>query len=510
TTGGFYNFSNIRYAAPPVGNLRFQPPSEPETNRTSIDQGTVGRMCPQSTGLWVLEALEFVANYTQRLPFDPSLYTAPTKLPMDPRETEDCLFLDVVVSQKAFEGANDGSGAPVMLWIHGGGYTSGSKDFYGIPAGILARSEQFDSRGVVFVAINYRLGAFGFSAGSTIQSDGVSNAGLLDQRFALDWVQKHISKFGGDPQRVTVIGESAGGGSIMHQITAYGGKEVLKFNKAIAQSPGYVPYTSPDQQEANLQEFLSLLNVSTLAEARALPSSNLIQANIKQVAAAPYSSFIYGPVVDGSFVPEIPPLLLLHGQFDHNVEIMVGHNADEGLLFTDPTITTDDAFNSLVSNFVSESSVVSYIENTLYPPIFNGSMPYTDDLGRASVLTGEFVLACNTFYLDTAFLNETYAYIFSVPPALHGNDLPYTFYAGPYGSQYDSVLFNTTVAAVLQDYITSFAVNGRPSTAVQDVPSFGKYGPNAVVSNLGSTGITRITDNVANSRCKWWQLGLYT
>ena len=251
--------------------------------------------------------------------------------------------------------------------------------------------------------------------------------------------------------------------------------------------------------------------MSTLAEARALPSSNLIQANTLQVAAARYSSFIYGPVVDGSFVPEIPPLLLLHGQFDHNVEIMVGHNADEGLMFTDPMITTDDAFNSFVSNLVPniKSSVVSYIENILYPPIFNGSMPYTDDFGRASLLISEFGLACNTFYLDTGFLNETYSYIFSVPPALHGDDLAYTFYVGPYSSQYDSVLFNTTVAAVLQDYITSFAVNGQPSTAVQDVPSFGKYGPNAVVSNLGLTGITRITDNVANSRCKWWQLSLY-
>ena len=299
--------------------------------------------------------------------------------------------------------------------------------------------------------------------------------------------------------------------NLTRTIQAYGGKKDLTFNKAILQSPGYFPNTSPDQQEATLQEFLSLLGVSTLAEARALPSSNLIQANILQVAAAPYSSFIYGPVVDSSFVPEIPPLLLLHGQFDHNVEIMVGHNADEGLLFTDPTITTDDAFNSFVSNLVPniESSVVSYIENTLYPPIFNGSMPYTDDIGRSSLLIGEFGLACNTFYLDTGFLNDTYSYIFSVPPALHGDDVPYTFYVGPYGSQYDSVLFNTTVAAVLQDYITSFAVNGQPSTAVQDVPSFGKYGPNAVVSNLGSTGITRIMDNVANSRCKWWQLGLY-
>ena len=248
------------------------------------------------------------------------------------------------------------------------------------------------------------------------------------------------------------------------------------------------------------------MDVSTLAEARTLPSLNLMQANIIQVAAAPYGSYIYGPVVDGSFVPESAPMLLVLGQFDHNMEIMVGHNADEGLMFTDPKTTTDDAFNSLVSSlFPTDESVASYIENTIYPPIFNGSMPYTDDFDRASLLIGEVVLTCNTFYLDTAYLNETYAYIFSVPPALHGGDVAYTFYVGPYGSQYDSVSLNTTVAAVLQDYITSFAVNGQPSTGVQDVPSFGKYGLNAMVSNLSSTGITRITDNVANSRCTWWQ-----
>lgn len=70
--------------------------------------------------------------------------------------------------------------------------------------------------------MNYRLGAFGWLSGPTFQQDGAANAGLLDQRFALEWVQKHISKFGGDPTRVTLGGESAGGGSIMHQITAYG------------------------------------------------------------------------------------------------------------------------------------------------------------------------------------------------------------------------------------------------------------------------------------------------
>lgn len=103
----------------------------------------------------------------------------------------------------------------MLIWIHGGGYTIGSKDQYGPPAGLLSRA----SNGIVFVSLNYRLGAFGFISGPTLQADGVANAGLLDQRLALQWVQEHISKFGGDPQNVTVMGESAGGGSILHHIT---------------------------------------------------------------------------------------------------------------------------------------------------------------------------------------------------------------------------------------------------------------------------------------------------
>lgn len=78
---------------------------------------------------------------------------------------------------------------------------------------------------MIYVALNYRLGAFGWLSGPTFQENGTPNAGLYDQRFALEWVQEHISKFGGDPDRVTVFGESAGGGSIMGQITAYGGKK---------------------------------------------------------------------------------------------------------------------------------------------------------------------------------------------------------------------------------------------------------------------------------------------
>lgn len=127
--------------------------------------------------------------------------------------------MDVVVPEAIFNARDSGYGAPVLVWIYGGGYTLGSKSDSGNPSGLLARSENDNSTGVIYVAMNYRLGAFGWSSGPTFQQNGTANAGLWDQRFALEWIQQNIHLFGGDPTRVTVLGESAGGGSIMHQIT---------------------------------------------------------------------------------------------------------------------------------------------------------------------------------------------------------------------------------------------------------------------------------------------------
>jgi carboxylesterase type B len=141
---------------------------------------------------------------------------------LDPRTTEDCLFLDVIVPKKVFDGANSNSrikrrqssGAPVVVWIYGGGYTGGYKTSSGNPDGLIASSQAGGGDGIIFVAMNYRLGALGWLSGPTLQaSGGVSNAGLYDQRLALEWVQQNIHLFGGDPNKVTVMGESAGGRS---------------------------------------------------------------------------------------------------------------------------------------------------------------------------------------------------------------------------------------------------------------------------------------------------------
>lgn len=237
------------------------------------------------------------------------------------------------------------------MWIYGGGYTAGDKSAYNA-AGLIKASQSSNSDGLIFVSINYRLGAFGWLAGPEFQSQqGIANAGLYDQRLALEWIRDNIHLFGGDSTRVTVIGESAGGGSIMHQITAFGGlaeNGKAPFQQAILQSPGFQPVASNFQQEQVFDTFMTLLNVSGLEEARQLPSSVLIKANSAQIATPSYGSFSYGPVVDGLFAPATPGKLLLQGSYDQSLRLMLGHNADEGLVFSSPAVTNDTSYNEFL------------------------------------------------------------------------------------------------------------------------------------------------------------------
>ena len=419
--------------------MRFRAPLPPTGRNTTVDNGSVGRICPQASPAWELIAEVFDTDYLEGKPYNGSASSstssggaAPSLPPQDPRTTEDCLFLDVVVPQTIFQGAsqttNDTSGAPVLVWIYGGGYTAGEKSAYNA-AGLIKASQATNTDGIIFVSLNYRLGAFGWISGPTLQSDGVANAGLYDQRLALQWVQDNIHLFGGDPNRVTVIGESAGGGSIMHQITAFGGlKGPAPFQQAVLQSGAFQNVVSNLQEETTAQTFLALLNVSTIEEARQLPSEALITANIIQVANSSYGDFTYGPVVDGLFAPAIPGKLLLQGSYDHDLTLMLGHNADEGLLFTNPAIQNDTSFNEYILQAFPtiNPSVASYIENVLYPPNMPGVLGttgYSDETGRVVLVLSESTFTCNTFYLDKAFNNQTYAYQFSVPPGLHGEDV---------------------------------------------------------------------------------------
>ena len=408
-----------------------------------------------------------------------------------------------------------------MVWIYGGGFYEGSKESQGNPSGIVVQS-QLDpttAPGVVYVAINYRLGTFGWLSGPTFQaSNGTANAGLYDQKLALKWIQQHIHKFGGDPNRVTVMGASAGAASIMHQITAYAGqKGDVPFQQAVLQSPAFQTSESNFEHEATFTTLLQHANASSLADLRGASSSSLIAANQAVIYNNTYGSSGpgLGPVVDGTFVPNLPGLLLAQGLYAKNVQrIFTGHNTDEGLIQADPSVQNTSAFNTYLSTVLMPDTppeILDLIENDLYPPIFTNKSHYgyNDTTGRLATLIADRSIVCNSYYLLKAFgVNRTHAYLFDVGPGLHAEETPYTFYAdGPTQDTYGYGLVNATVAHVLQDWFLNFAVTGKPNGA--SAPYVPVYGANRSLGLLSDKGLGLVvTDPASVERCDFWQKAL--
>lgn len=297
----------------------------------------------------------------------------------------------------------------------------------------------------------------------------------------------------------------------MHQTTAYGGdRGPVPFQQAIIQSPGWFPVIQDGPQEFALQQFLAILNVSTIEEARQLPTEQLIAGNAYQIATqSTWGSAIYGPVVDGTFVPDTPGKLLLEGRFDRYINIMVGHNSNEGLIFTSPDARNSSWVNDLLTFPYPgiRQSVVDYITQVLYPPIYDGSYGYRSPFERADLLISDFIFVCNTAYLNTAYKDQTYAYEFSIPPGIHGQDVLYTF--SDNGSSGVNVgndgglsVANITAANLMQDYFTSFAQTGTPRSSLG--PAFPKHG-NGLLVNIGENRVAIENDPTANPRCTYWQ-----
>ena len=271
----------------------------------------------------------------------------------------------------------------------------------------------------------------------------------------------------------------------------------------IPQSPGFLPISSQYLQENVTQSFLSLLGVGSIADARQLDSSAVISANRRQVGAAPYGQFVYGPVADGVFAPVQPSLLLNAGAFAKNISVLVGHNTNEAPSFTPPYIQSNSQLRALIDgNYPGiPTASLNYILNTLYPAVYDGTYGYRSILERLFLLIGESSFTCNTNYINKAYHNQTYAYEFEVPPALHGFDVQYTFYNGQ-GTSLSAGLL-APVAEAHQAYITNFVKTSNPNGP--GVPNFPMQGMNASMNGLNITGIMTKRDPTSNPRCAWWQ-----
>ena len=287
---GLHYFRGMQYAAAPVGKLRWQKPQPPPVQTQPVTLPTsFPQQCPQAA-------------------------PSPATPSSSEYGSEDCLLLSVLAPP-------DAKDLPVLVWIHGGGYAGGSADVE------MTEMIRTNGNGFVYVAIQYRLGAFGFLSSAAMAGRGIANAGLWDQHAALRWVNTHIRKFGGDPDRVTISGESAGGGSVMTLVMAQGGAwGTSLFQNGIAASP-YLPQQYdfdgpfPESTFAAFATSAGCLDMSAPADnatvfacLQAAHTKTLQDANQQVNSAARYGTWAFLPVTDGDFLRDLPSVQLLRGE----------------------------------------------------------------------------------------------------------------------------------------------------------------------------------------------------
>lgn len=230
---------------------------------------------------------------------------------ISPSGSEDCLLLDILVPKTPVSDY-----VPVLVQIHGGGYDQGNSQSN--PGYMLVNQSMGD---MIYVSIQYRLAAFGFLSSWEIRENGVANAGLLDQRAALGWVQRNIRAFGGDPSKVTIIGGSAGGGSVMTQMIMYGGVTNPPFRAAIAEYPWWQSYKNNTILETQYRQMLTSTNCDSLACLRGQSTQALIDSmqysfNIGFTSGIyGWGDFYYGPSVDGVAIRDLPSNEFKQGHF---------------------------------------------------------------------------------------------------------------------------------------------------------------------------------------------------
>src|ERR1700733_62846 len=421
-------YRGIPFAAPPVGELRWKPP-QPAPSWQGIREATqIGNACPQPA---------FSAN---------GLYGA-----SPPPISEDCLNLNIWTPAKS---ADDR--LPVMLWLHAGGFEHGSGGAIGYDGENLAR------KGVVVVTINYRLGILGFLALPELEAESphhaAGNYGLMDQIAALEWVKQNIARFGGDPGRVTIFGQSAGSMSVsvlMASPLAQG-----LFSRAIGESGGlFGPMPSRADAEKNGLQFASKCGATqdVLKSLRAKSVDDLVRATSDDDVEI---------IVDGSVLPQSVYAIFAEGK-QNDVPIIVGNNASEGTIFPPPagSVTPEEFAGDAHRRYGAFAK--EFLE--AYPA--GSSDQEATAAYFASVRDGLFGWEMRIW---ARMATETghrraYRYYFSrVPPgrgerlgAFHGAELAYVFENFPYRISYQDA--DKQLGEVISCYWANFARTGDPN-----------------------------------------------
>jgi para-nitrobenzyl esterase len=442
-------YKGIPYAQPPVGDLRWREPRPAEKWQGVRDCSKFGNACPQ-----------IVSPILRTLP--QMALSAPTN--------EDCLYLNVWCPAKPAR-----EKLPVMVWIHGGSFTTGAA------SQPLYDGESLARKGVVLVSVNYRLGPLGFLAHPALTKESEHHAsgnyGILDQIEALRWVRRNAAAFGGDPECVTVFGESAGGGSVLCLMVSPLSHGL--FHRAIVQSAGSAPLTplrsadggprSAEKQGIDYAAKCGLPADADAAALRKLSADQLIKATPGREAArnpgfklaSPAISF--GPIADGYALTDNADVTFAAGK-ESRVPLIIGQTRDEITLFLSLVTlpkTAAEFGRTLDESFGKEGPAAA----AAYPVADDKAVRdasarvYTDMIWGAPIR--------HLARLHTANGQPTYRYVFSRTSkqfplsqmgAHHGCELSFLFGHPTTPDETDK-----KVVEIMQDYWVAFAATGDPN-----------------------------------------------
>jgi para-nitrobenzyl esterase len=447
--GKFRSFKGIPFAAPPVGPLRWKP--------------------PQPVAPWpgVRKAIEFGPRCMQTRVYTDMIFR-------DAGPSEDCLYLNVWMPA-----AHSETKLPVMVWVYGGAFVAGSSSEPRQDAGVLCQ------KGVVVVTMNYRLGVFGFFSHPELSKESGHNAsgnyGLMDQLAALQWIKQNIAVFGGDPDNVTIFGESAGSSSVSALMASPLAKGL--FRRAIGESGAIFGAARPMKLRAETEktgtEFAkAAFGTDSLEALRAKPAADLLQVAAKEGVPR------FSPNVDGYFLPDSVQAIFLAGKQSH-VPLLAGWNLDEGSYHS---ILDDEA--PTPENFAAKIRLL-YGANSdailkLYPATSEAEVKRA-----AQDLAGDRFTAFTTWkwmelHLKTG-RSPVYCYRFEETLPLAASSAPDSETSAPHASEIEFVFEmlssedlpwrpqDEKVSDLMSSYWTNFAKAGDPNGA--GLPKWPSYGP---------------------------------
>jgi para-nitrobenzyl esterase len=420
--GGVRVFRGVPYAAPPVGPLRWKAPQPPAAWSGERQAAAAGPACSQ-----------------------------PVELGQEEPVSEDCLTLQVFAPKTAAK-------APVMVWVHGGAnvFGSGSKPAYDGSA--------FARDGVILVAFNYRLGPLGFFAHPALThaakpDEPLASYGVMDQIAALQWVRRNIAAFGGDPENVTVFGESAGGLDTLVLLSAPSARGL--FQRAIVESPGRNWEPLPTLAEAEtvgvqVATHAGLTAAATAEQLRALPIAKLFENFDAE----------FGPVADGRLLPESPAQAFVRGHA-LDVPLIIGSNSYEASLRPAATMKLADLPADLKKVYAGEAASASALGVTLFNDRFFNA-PVRWFARRAA--SGAPAWLYHFSYVRPSQRSKD-------PGAPHASEIPYVFDSWDKLSSLSRLLPAETraVTATLHSCWVAFAKTGVPTC--QGAPAWAPYSP---------------------------------